>query len=180
MLFFHILAILLIAPSAYEAHDCRMTAPGRQLLNRGASILSALVFVALLAGVATTVQYFSPYANVESQTAEAAAPAAAAPKTESTPIPECDDVRKKPVVLTEKAEKAEKESCVCLDSKARAYKKDRYRVEAQLQKNGNPAAKTTAIISEDTTSSKDWKCVIEECAPESKGTKCRPFEANQY
>ncbi|MEK7156298.1 MAG: hypothetical protein AAB790_00640 [Patescibacteria group bacterium] len=56
-----------------------MATPHGRLLNRGATILSALVFVALLAGVATTVQYFSPYANVESQTAEAAAPAAAAP-----------------------------------------------------------------------------------------------------
>jgi len=39
-----------------------MTAPHGRLLNRGASILSALVFVALLAGAATTIQYFSPIA----------------------------------------------------------------------------------------------------------------------
>ena len=69
MLFFHILAILLIAPQPYGAHDCDMTAPHGRLFNRGASILSALVFVALLAGVATTVQYFSPYSNPRSQTA---------------------------------------------------------------------------------------------------------------
>lgn len=48
-----------------------MTAPHGRILNRGASILSALVFIALLAGVATTVQYFSPVvaANRMSQTA---------------------------------------------------------------------------------------------------------------
>jgi len=56
-----------------------MIAPRRQLLNRGASILSALVFVALLAGVATTVQYFSPYANSESQTAALPAATPTAP-----------------------------------------------------------------------------------------------------
>ena len=63
-----------------------MTAPHGRLFNRGASILSALVFVALLAGVATTVQYFSPYANVESQTAaaEAGNPAASAKKPEAS------------------------------------------------------------------------------------------------
>src|SRR3989344_6055523 len=63
-----------------------MTAPHGRLFNRGASILSALVFVALLAGVATTVQYFSPYANVESQpaAAEAGNPAASAKKPEAS------------------------------------------------------------------------------------------------
>src|SRR3989344_5496167 len=58
-----------------------MTAPHGRFLNHGASILSALVFVALLAGVATTVQYFSPYANLESQTATAAEPAGASKET---------------------------------------------------------------------------------------------------
>jgi len=50
-------------------------------LNRGASILSALVFVALLAGAATTVQYLSP-ATAASRAAQVAASVETAKKTE--------------------------------------------------------------------------------------------------
>ena len=58
-----------------------MTAPHGRLLNRGASILSALVFVALLAGAATTVQYLSP-ATAASRAAQVAASVETAKKTE--------------------------------------------------------------------------------------------------
>ncbi|OGG56182.1 hypothetical protein A3D71_00030 [Candidatus Kaiserbacteria bacterium RIFCSPHIGHO2_02_FULL_55_20] len=176
--FFHIFVISRIAPKGCGAHDCGMVAFRRRVFARGVSIVAALVFVAILSAVAVGVQSTVPSGNPESQTAATApaTPAAAAPKADSSPV-ECSALKKE--VLTDKAEKAEKEPCVCLDSKARAYRSVKYQVEAQLQKNGNPAVKTTAVISSGTISTGAYMCVIEKCAPESKGTKCEPIKLNQ-
>ena len=67
--FFHIFMILRIAPPACGAHDCDMAALKRRTSLRGVSILAALVFVAILGGVAIAVENILPQSGSQSMVA---------------------------------------------------------------------------------------------------------------